>query len=102
MLFLPGDSGVEVVLVCYYVIVLAVGRAYYVGPTCDSGGVCVGVIMLVVASTCDGGGGCVCVIMLVVGPTCDSGGGCVGVIMLVVGPTCESGGAYYVSRWSYL
>ena len=28
-----------------------------VGPTCDSGGGCVGVIMLVVGHTCDSGGG---------------------------------------------
>ena len=30
--------------------------------------------MLAVGPTCDSGGGCVGVIMLVVGPTCDSGG----------------------------
>ena len=32
-------------------------------------------IMLVVGPTCDSGGGCVGVITLVVGPTCDSGEG---------------------------
>ena len=58
--------------------------------------------ILAFGPTCNSGGGFVGVILLVVGPTCDSGGGRVGVIMLAVGPTCDSGGAYYVSSWSYL
>ena len=58
--------------------------------------------MLGVGPTCDSGVGCDGVIMLAVGTTCDSGVGCARVIMLVVGPTCDSGGCYYVSVWSYL